>query len=368
MTEFHVEVIRIGSVEKHPNADTLSLTRVHGGYPVLFKTGEYKTGDLAVYIPVDSIVPDTEQWAWLAPAGAALRDKDRRIKAKKLRGIFSMGLLAKAPPGSRVGEDVASKLGITKYDPDADAEQHTPPYQRKRSAPWYVRLWRYFFTPKDPTRPLAAPKLKFLPGVYDIEPFRKYGRYWFEPGELVVATEKIHGQNASFVHDGKKLHIKSRTRWRRNDPAEVGNTWAQVAKKHSLEQKLAAYPGVVLFGETYGNNSDMPYGVNRTEDGDSFLAFDAFDSNTGRWFDYVQFERLCVELDVPTVPVLATIAWSEEQYEALISLAEGPSVLPGVKHIREGFVIKPIQERQINGGQRVILKMAGEGYLTRKAA
>lgn len=366
MTEFHVEVVRIGAIEKHPNADTLSLTKVHGGYPVLFKTGEFKTGDLAVYIPVDSIVPATEDWAWLAPAGSALREKDRRIRAKKLRGIFSMGLLAKAPIGARVGSDVADQLGITKYDPDAD---RTPPYQRKaQPGPWYARLWRYLFGPKDPTRPLAPPKLKFLPGVYDIEPFRKYGRYWFEAGELVVVTEKIHGQNASFVHDGKKLHIKSRTRWRRNDPTEDGNTWAQVAKKYDLAKKLEAYPGVVLFGETYGNNSDMPYGVDRANDGDSFVAFDAFDSNSGRWLDYDQFEKLCEALDVRTVPVLAVIAWSDAQYDALIPLAEGSSILPGAKHLREGFVIKPVRERQINGGQRVILKMAGEGYLTRKAA
>lgn len=29
---------------------------------------------------------------------------------------------------------------------------------------------------------------------------------------------------------------------------------------------------------------------------------------------------------------------------------------------------KPVKERRINGGQRVILKCAGEGYLTRKGA
>lgn len=34
MTEFHVEVVRIGSIEKHPGADTLSVTNIHGGYPV----------------------------------------------------------------------------------------------------------------------------------------------------------------------------------------------------------------------------------------------------------------------------------------------------------------------------------------------
>lgn len=380
MTEFHVEVVRIGAVEKHPNADTLSITHVHGGYPVIFRTGDYVEGDLVVYVPVDSIVPDTHEWAWLAPAGSGLRDKDRRIKAKRLRGIFSMGLFTKAPPHAKEGEDVANLLGIMKYEPDAEVASSPPkPQPRPKRRPgvigffkWLVWTFRfYFLKPEGWTKPLEAPRLKYLPGVYDIEPFRKYGRSWFEPGEIVVITEKIHGQNASFVHDGKKLHIKSRTRWRRNDPTESENTWARVAKKYDLENRLAEYPGIVLFGETYGNNGDMAYGVNRQAEGDEFVAFDAWDSDEGRWLDWREFVSLCDKLDVPRAPVMANIAWSEDQYEALLPLAEGHSWLAnknGTEHIREGFVIKPWRERKVNGGQRVILKMAGESYLTRKAA
>lgn len=365
MTEFHVEVVRIGKVEKHPNADSLSITKVHDGYPVIFKTGEFKEDELAVYIPVDAVVPDTPEWAWLAPAGAALREKDRRIKAKRLRGIFSMGLLTKAPPGAKLGQDVAEQLGITKWDPDVD---HRTPHQKPKAVePWYVRLWQYFFGSKDPTRPVQAPKLKYLPGVYDIEPYRKYGKSWFNPGELLVVTEKIHGQNASFVHDGKKLHIKSRTRWRRNDPNEEGNTWAQVAQRYGLEEKLAQFPGIILFGETYGNNADMRYGVDKSKEGDRFIAFDAFDSNTGKWLSHYQFHDLCNKLNILTAPTLRYVTWSAGTFEQLFALAEGPTTLND-KHTREGFVIKPVHERQINGGQRVILKLAGEGYLTRKAA
>ena len=367
MTEFHVEVVRIGAVTKHPNADTLSLTTIHDNYPVLFKSGEFKEGDLAVYVPVDSVVPDTAEWQWLAPAGAALRERDRRIKAKRLRGVFSMGLLTKAPPGAREGQDVAEQLGITKYEPDEPA----PAVVRERyAAPWYVRLWRYLFGYKDPTR-IVPPKLKYLPGTYDIEPFRRYGQHWFQEGELVVVTEKIHGQNASFVHDGKKLHIKSRTRWRRNDPTEHGNTWVRVAQKYKLEDKLKDYPGIVLFGETYGNNADMRYGVQPSKEGDSFVAFDAFDSETGRYFDYIKFRTLCNALEVPTAPCITTFQWGDDETALIEDLAEGYSILAslnGAKHLREGFVIKPVVERRTDRGERVILKMAGEGYLTRKAA
>lgn len=379
MTEFHVEAVRLKGIQKHPNADSLSIATIHDAYPVIFKTGEYSEGELVAYIPVDSIVPATEEWQWLAPAGAALRDKERRIKAKKLRGVFSMGLIAKLPPvpgGWNEGESVAASMGITKYDPDAEVEQPKPQPRAKRPKGLFATLrWafyavrNYFFPKAHYTNTVAAPKLKHLPGVYDIEPFRKFGKSWFQDGERVVVTEKIHGQNASFVHDGKKLHIKSRTRWRRNDPTEPQNTWAKVAAKYGLEKKLAEYPGLVIFGETYGNNGDMPYGVDRAKNGDDFRVFDMFDTERNRWFGHHEVVGLCQFFGLQHAPVLGFYDWKgESTYDALLPLAEGKSTIQGANHIREGFVIKPTQERNINGGQRVILKMAGESYLTRKTA
>lgn len=371
MTEHHVEVVRLKNIQKHPNADSLSIATIHDNYPVIFKTSEFSEGELVVYVPVDSIVPDTEEWAWLAPAGAALRDKDRRIKAKRLRGVFSMGLVVKPSLPNikyKEGDDVAEALGITRYEPDADVEAAPKAPKRKRPKSfwgWLHLIWDYFFGPE----PLGPPRLKYMPGVYDIEPFRKHGKSWFIPGETVVVTEKIHGQNASFVHDGKRLHVKSRTRWRANDPTESENTWARVAKKYELEKKLAAYPGILLFGETYGNNADMPYGVDRAKEGDRFVAFDAYDTSTGQYLDHDDFRKLCELIDVPTAPVMATLVWDDRySYDYLVPFAEGKTWMKGATHLREGFVVKPIVERRINGGQRVILKMAGEGYLTRKAA
>lgn len=372
MTEFHVEAVRLKNIKKHPNADSLSIATIHDNYPVIFKTDEFSEGELVVYVPVDSIVPATEEWAWLGPDA-----KHRRIKAKRLRGVFSMGLITKVPRGAapvREGDDLAVAMGITRHDPDADIVPvvKKPKLRRPKTISGWVRwavltVWLYFFAAK----PLGPPKLKYLPGVYDIEPFRKYGKHWFEPGEMVVVTEKIHGQNASFVHDGKKLHIKSRTRWRENDPTDTKNVWARVAKKYELEKKLEKHPGVILFGETYGNNADMPYGVTqkeREEQGDRFAAFDAYDSKNGRWLDFDDFRDLCEAIDIPRVPVMQTLPWCEASVDFLTPMAEGQSWLNGATHIREGFVVKPMRERRINGGQRVILKMAGEGYLTRKAA
>src|SRR5260370_38515119 len=91
-SEFVVECVKLGPLVKHPNADTLSIVQVDG-YPCIVKNDTFKEGDLAVYIPVDSLVPTHREEL---PDFHFLAKPDRthhRVRAIKLRGVFSMGLL-----------------------------------------------------------------------------------------------------------------------------------------------------------------------------------------------------------------------------------------------------------------------------------
>lgn len=342
MTEFHVEVVRIGPVIRHPNADTLSMTTIHGGYPVCFRTGEFNEGDLAVYLPVDSVAPDKPEWEFL---GAGLRN--HRIRAKRLRGIFSMGMLTAAPEGSVEGQDVAELLGFTRYE-DVVAEQN-----------------QYKGASTTDGLQVPAPNLLVMPSMYDIEGFRKYGKTIFnDPAEDVVVTEKIHGQNFRAVfHDGK-LHVGSRTRWLTTDPET--NTWAKVAARYGLAEKLSRVPGLIFYGESYGNNSDMPYGVERHKTGDALAVFDLFDSNTGEWKPFDSMELISAALGLPVAPTLFRGAFGEVA-DSLEALAEGKTTI-GSDHVREGWVVKPAKERRDDRIGRAILKMHGQGFLLRKGA
>lgn len=51
-----VNVVRVGPVTTHPNADKLELTMV-GGYQMVIGKDQFKEGDLAVFIQPDSVVP-----------------------------------------------------------------------------------------------------------------------------------------------------------------------------------------------------------------------------------------------------------------------------------------------------------------------
>lgn len=321
MSEFHIQVVRIGAVEKHPNADTLSITRVHGGYPCVIRTGDFQSDDLAVYIPVDSSLPETDQFSFL-------RDSERaRLRAKRLRGIFSMGLLVKAPEDAQEGDDVQELLGITKWEPSLNitmGECEAPP-----------QGW-------------------FFPTYTDLEGLRRWPSV-LQAGEEVVLTEKIHGCNARFVHDGERLWCGSRTRIKKDSENSL---WWVAARHAGLEEKLAQFPMMIFFGEVYGKVQDLRYG-HENNDKPSFSVFDVFSVKDGSYLDHDHAVEMVRQAGLSWVPCLYRGEWKAD----LMDHAEGQSCL--AKNVREGFVVKPVKERFSDIG-RVILKLHGQGYLLRK--
>lgn len=325
MSEFHVTVVRIGEITKHPNADSLSCTLVLGGYPVSFRTADFSEGDLAVYVPVDSVVPnDDKRWQYLVDEKSPTRQI--RIKAKRLRGIFSMGLLT-ANDGWSEGDDVASTLRITRYDPP---ESFSTGGENE----------------KDPG---------FLPVYTDIEGLRRYKTVLVQ-GEQVVLTEKIHGANGRYLWRDDRLWCGSHTCIKREDDK---NMWWAVAKKLDLASKLSCHQNIAVYGEVYGQVQDLKYGLSGTAD---LILFDALDTVTRKYLDYDEFLALAKDLDLKTVPELYRGPWDD----SLISHSEGQTVAGDGLHVREGFVVRPTTERYDLTVGRVVLKMVGEGYHMRK--
>jgi hypothetical protein len=82
------------------------------------------------------------------------------------------------------------------------------------------------------------------------------------------------------------------------------------------------------------------------------------DTTTRRYLDYDEFVALLQRLGLPQVPVLYRGPWSKELWKH----ADGESTL--AKHIREGFVVRPMKERfEATLGGRLILKLHGEAFL-----
>ena len=217
-----VKVIEVGDVLPHPNADTLGIT-VIDGYDVIVRTAEWRAGDRGVYIEPDYVVPD-------APWAAMLAGR-RRVRVKKLRGVYSQGLLLRlADVGldadTPVGTDVMATLGIMRWEPPQEsmgaADAPTPgcimPRVRKPAS-------------VDPDE-VSAPPVASAAQAYDLESWRKYRRV-LDADESVIVTEKIHGENARFVFDGETMHAGSRTKWKRLDS---NTSWAVVMYKHQASK------------------------------------------------------------------------------------------------------------------------------------
>ncbi len=391
-TEFQVKFVRIGEMTRHPNADKLSLVSVDG-YPVVVRTEDYKTGDLAVYVPVDAIVPTTRpEFAFLKHEG-----KDtHRIRAAKLRGIFSMGLLVK-PQGETFTEEEIANNVITSTDPPYSLplheylgiEKYIPPEERALLSQGLTGGNR----PKK-----KGPKLP----VYGLDPLRKYGDV-LQEGEEVVITEKIHGCNARYYHDGSRLWVGSHKTMRGSTRhriveffsqmkiklfnflgiehrahlvGNVGDVWWEIAEQYKLKEKLSKKPGFVLYGEIYGEGVQAGFTYDSPK-GRKFRAFDVYDLKNQRFLDYADFRVFVEEIGLqPTdiVPIVTfnnetcgpTIAaWTEGTKAAALTYANtGKSTL--ASHMCEGVVVKPAIERMDPRCGRVALKFAGSDYLLRK--
>lgn len=324
MSEWHVRVVEIGEIKKHENADTLSITRVDD-YPVIIRTGTFKPGDRAVYVPVDSIVPTTDE------RFAFLKDK-RKIKAIRLRGVFSMGLLVDADNDMQVGDIVAERMGIVKYEPP---------------------LPKVFLGGSKPDNQEKDPG--FLPVYTDIEGLRKFPDV-LEPGEWVVLTEKIHGANGRWLFKDGRLWVGShKCIWKEDE----GNIWWKIARKYNLEEKLSEYPDIVIYGEVYGKVQNLRYGL---ADDIDLVLFDAMAVDERKYFDYSLFADFAFQIDVPIVPLLSTCRWDKE---FLSAYSNGKTTL-NADHTREGYVVRPVEERFDDRVGRVILKRIGEDYLLQK--
>ncbi len=90
MATFECKVYKL-TIEEHPNADVIELARV-GDYYSVVRKGQFKTGDMGVYIPEGAIVPD---WLLLRLGleGKLAGKQRNRVKAIKLRGVLSQGLI-----------------------------------------------------------------------------------------------------------------------------------------------------------------------------------------------------------------------------------------------------------------------------------
>lgn len=323
MSEFYVKVVEIEKVEKHPNADRLDILTVLGGYPVIGKRDEYKPGMKSVYVSVDALVPLKDaRWSFLSDNATK---EWQRIKAKKIRNIFSMGILTVADPSWEVGKDVQELLGIRKYEPEIEKESVGG-------------------------LSVVGPNVP----VYDLEGLRKFSSS-LEEGEEVILSEKIHGTNSRYLYDNDGIFwAGSHRQFKKEDE---NNLWWKIAFKLNLREKLSKYPGLAFYGEIAGPGVQKNFSYGSENKECLFKIFDIWDTKTMKWLGYDETLKLTAELGLEMVPELYRGPWSK----SLLDLAEGVSTLDS-KHVREGFVVLSLKSSWDPKCGRKKFKFIGQGY------
>lgn len=379
MSDHSVRVVRIKEILPHKNADRLEIIPVEG-FQVVSGKGQFKIGDLAYYVPPDSIVPERPEFefVWLRDGGGNLRslapgvpvpDKWRRITVRKLRKEWSEGLLM--PLGSLVaseGDDVAEALGIMHYDPPEPEESGNSAPSRKQSKVWPRSLcgWIYFLSYwltlglYNPWGQLGGGNEKAPPNtppIYDVENLKHF-RDVFQPGDEVRVTEKIHGANARYHFSGHQ-YAGSRKLWKSKKDASV---WRKIlACNPGIARWCEMHPGYTLYAEAVPvqkSSSGFDYDYGATKDNPQAIIFDVRNAE-GEWVNYELAREITAGWGLQWAPLLYQGPYD---YEKLKALADGNTATGG-NHIREGVVIRSYPDRYVRGLGRAQLKIVSNKFL-----
>ena len=358
MSDLLVRVVVIDEVRPHPNADKLEIVKV-GGWQIVSGKGNYLAGQTAVHVPPDAMVPKAlaDEWGvtqYLSWRGDATKG---RVKAVKLRGAPSYGFLAPNDLGAEIGDNLAEKLGIDKYE-----EPERPGMQAGQMARNHPLFHTYT----------------------NIENLRNYPDALNYSGPLIV-TEKLHGTNSRVgwvrsmsdnpcVNTNATLELERvvgshKTQRKPEDagvyglPFDLYGEALEKAKSTIIEDfEETEINSLIFFGEIFGPGvQDLTYG-----DKKAWRIFDI--AVNGEYLPWPYMRSICMEHGIPLVPHLPPTHYS---FQELCDLAEGESVLsPG--QIKEGIVVRPMMEETWGRGdldpnpKRRIFKLISSDYLTRK--
>lgn len=312
-------ILTIQSLKKHPNADTLLLGEI-GGYISILKSGEFQEGEKVCFIFPDSVLPAESEWS------KPFISKSSRVRAIKLRGEYSMGLVLKLSnlglnSDIEIGTDVTELLKITKMPEKIPANLDA------------IGGLPFGIVKSDET---SIQRLRYNP-----------------IGEIGTCTLKIDGSSASFYcklqEDQIHVGLCSRSMELKSDST---NGWTHVNNKYSILDKLKEYCirnnksyclRSEIFGLGFQTSSINPHC--RLPVDTTF--YNLLNLDTLKYESFELLEEVCKELELPVVPVLErNVLISNELIEKYsnVELLDGKAIEGTVIKLSEGRSFKIISK------------------------
>lgn len=378
-------VVKIDNIAPIAGADRIELAKVMD-YTVVVKKNEYKTGDLAIYVEIDSILPDgltdelrdkyncikngeelanaTEDEVKTAlksiqdkskyPAFEFLRDKNFKIKSMKLSkfGVISQGILFKPTDLGiteyKKGQDFTLQLNITTLieDEEEAGVAVTPKSwltKKLMRFGWFRNYMKKNHTVKEswnPTWPSKSDEENVQKVFTEMK--EKYGNCEW------VATEKLEGQNITIftkevrkLFGGKKKTVGVCSRTRELNPDGNNKAFWSTVIREGLDKKIAAIPGEWFCrGEHIGPGIQKNwYKLPRT----TVRFFDFYEKVDGKYrkLNFEESIAFSKKYDLPFVPVLDEHYKLPETAQEMLKQSDKKTVFGNnLAHKREGFVLR----------------------------
>jgi RNA ligase (TIGR02306 family) len=325
---------KIRALEPIEGADAIEKASVLG-WQLVVKKGEYEVGDLCIYVEIDSILPEKEEFEFL-------RNKNFRIKTIRLRGQISQGIcfpLSFLPNDFEVVEDsdCTEVLGIIKYEMPIPAHL----------AGLVKGAFPSFIPKTDETR------VQVLQNLLD-----KYA------GTKCYVTEKLDGSSATFYLKDGEFGVCSRNLELLED--EKNSFW-KVARTLNLEEKLRTLNGnFALQGELVGEGIQ---GNKLNIKGQTAYFFNVFNIDKYEYLSFESLKNFLQAIDLEMVPVLSEDYLLENDIPKLVERANIKTSM-NPKAWAEGIVIRPLVEtadreftNELDFGGRISFKVINPEFL-----
>jgi RNA ligase (TIGR02306 family) len=325
---------KIRALEPIEGADAIEKASVLG-WQLVVKKGDYEVGDLCIYVEIDSILPEKEEFEFL-------RNKNFRIKTIRLRGQISQGIcfpLSFLPADFEIVEeaDCTEVLGIIKYEMPIPAHL----------AGLVKGAFPSFIPKTDETR------VQVLQNLLD-----KY------VGIKCYVTEKLDGSSATFYLKDGEFGVCSRNLELVED--EKNSFW-KVARTLNLEEKLKSLNGnFALQGELVGEGIQ---GNKLNIKGQTAFFFNVFDIDKYKYLSFEALKNFLQSLDLEMIPVLSEDYLLENDIPTLVAKANIKTSM-NPKAWAEGIVIRPLVETAdreftnvLDFGGRISLKVINPEFL-----
>lgn len=333
---------RIKEIKQIDGADNIEYVNTQGWWCIA-KKGEFKVGDLAVYVEIDSLMPEREPFIFLAPRGF-------KVKTWKLNkfNVISQGILfpiSILPSLSDTdffdGQDVTDLIGVKKIETEVE---FTP---KKKLNPFVNYMMKYSFfrifykklySPEREEWPVTIPKtdetrIQNLSGIWETQ--------WKNTSGWSI-TEKLEGQSLTnflitkrrfgifkkkvFGVCSRNIYLKTKhpcTHWNATIEQDIENKLKYVPYDVAIQSEIVG-PGI----------QKNIYKLKRLH----VFVFNVMNLSTGKKLSNLEVRNFCCDYGFSAVPAIEENATLPNKMEELIDMSNGRSLLTDT--LREGLVIR----------------------------